>query len=61
MVGRSPQRSSATGKKYAGDWTLRAAAAMAGIYGNDAMEALTHRSSGDSDGQKPDCSTNRYT
>ena len=25
---------------YKGDWTLRAAAAMAGIYGNDAVEAL---------------------
>jgi hypothetical protein len=27
-------------KKYAGNWTLRAAAAMAGIYGNDSAEAL---------------------
>jgi hypothetical protein len=25
---------------YQGDWTLRAAAAMAGIYGNDAVKAL---------------------
>jgi hypothetical protein len=25
---------------YGGDWTLRAAAAMAGIHGNDAVEAL---------------------
>ncbi|MFO1072607.1 MAG: hypothetical protein U1E17_07970 [Geminicoccaceae bacterium] len=25
---------------YAGNWALRAAAAMAGIYGNDAVEAL---------------------
>jgi hypothetical protein len=27
-------------QSYAGDFTLRAAAAMAGIYGNDAIEAL---------------------
>ena len=48
-------------KKYAGDWTLRAAAAMAGIYGNDAVEALYPLLVTDSDGQKPDCFTNRYT
>lgn len=46
---------------YAGDWTLRAAAAMAGIYGNDAVEALYPMLATDSDGKKPDCSTNRYT
>jgi hypothetical protein len=46
---------------YAGDWTLRAAAAMAGIYGNSAVEALYPLLATDSDGQKPDCSTNRYT
>ena len=46
---------------YAGDWTLRAAAAMAGIYGNDAVEALYPVLATDSDGQKPDCRTNRYT
>jgi hypothetical protein len=46
---------------YAGDWTLRAAAAMAGIYGNDAVEALYPLLATDSDGQKPDGSTNRYT
>jgi hypothetical protein len=46
---------------YAGDWTLRAAAAMAGIYGNDAVEALYPLLATDSDGKKPDCSTNRYT
>jgi hypothetical protein len=46
---------------YAGDFTLRAAAAMAGIYGNDAVEALYPLLATDSDGRKPDCSTNRYT
>jgi len=46
---------------YAGDWTLRAAAAMAGIYGNDAVEALYPMLVADSDGKQPDCSTNRYT
>jgi hypothetical protein len=46
---------------YAGDWTLRAAAAMAGIYGNDAAEALYPLLANDSEGQKPDCSKTRYT
>src|SRR5262249_34319088 len=46
---------------YAGNFTLRAAAAMAGIYGNDAVEALYPILATDSDGNKPDCSTNRYT
>ena len=46
---------------YAGDFTLRAAAAMAGIYGNDAVEALYPILATASDGQKPDTSTNRYT
>jgi hypothetical protein len=46
---------------YKGDWTLRAAAAMAGIYGNNTVEALYPLLSTDSDGQKPDCSRNRYT
>jgi hypothetical protein len=46
---------------YKGDWTLRAAAAMAGIYGNDAVEALYPMLATDSDGNKPDCSKNRYT
>ncbi len=46
---------------YAGDWTLRAAAAMAGIYGNDAAEALYPLLATDSDGKKPDGSTGRYT
>jgi hypothetical protein len=45
---------------YAGDWTLRAAAAMAGIYGNSPAEALYPLLATDSDGQKPDCSKNRY-
>ncbi|MBX3354266.1 MAG: DUF1254 domain-containing protein [Phycisphaeraceae bacterium] len=46
---------------YKGDWTLRAAAAMAGIYGNDEVEALYPLLSTDSEGNKPDCSKNRYT
>src|SRR5262249_58898184 len=46
---------------YAGNLTLRAAAAMAGIYGNDAVEALYPILATDSDGNKPDCSTNSYT
>jgi hypothetical protein len=46
---------------YKGDWTMRAAAAMAGIYGNDAVEALYPMLGTDSDGNKPDCSKNRYT
>jgi hypothetical protein len=44
-----------------GDWELRAAVAMAGIYGNDAAEALYPLLSTDSDGNKPDCSADRYT
>ncbi len=44
-----------------GNWTLRAAAAMAGIYGNDAAEALYPLLATDSDGHKPDCGRNRYT
>ena len=46
---------------YEGDWTMRAAAAMAGIYGNDAAEALYPLLAKDSDGNKPDCTTHRYT
>ena len=34
---------------------------MAGIYGNDAAEALYPLLANDSDGNKPDCSKNRYT
>jgi hypothetical protein len=44
-----------------GDYTLRAAAAMAGIYGNDVEEALYPLLATDSEGNKPDCSKNRYT
>lgn len=46
---------------YKGDWTLRAAAAMAGIYGNDAVEALYPLLAVDSEGEKPDCSKQSYT
>jgi hypothetical protein len=46
---------------YAGNFTLRAAAAMAGIYGNDAAEALYPMLVADSDGQSPDASSKRYT
>jgi hypothetical protein len=34
---------------------------MAGIYGNDPVEALYPLLANDSDGRKPDCATNRYT
>jgi hypothetical protein len=46
---------------YDGDWTLRAAAAMAGIYGNNPAEALYPLLMTDRDGNKPDCSDKRYT
>ncbi len=46
---------------YKGDWTLRAAAALAGIYGNDSIEALYPMLTKDSEGEKPDCKQNRYT
>jgi hypothetical protein len=46
---------------YKGDWLLRAAVAMAGIYGNDAVEALYPLLATDSEGNKPDCSKNSYT
>jgi hypothetical protein len=45
---------------YAGDFARRAAAAAAGIYGNDAVEALYPLLGTDSEGKKPDTSTNRY-
>ncbi len=48
-------------QKYSGNWTLRAAAAMAGIYGNSPAEAVYPLLSTDSNGQKPDCSNKRYT
>ncbi len=46
---------------YQGDWTMRAAAAMAGIYGNDAVEALYPILSTDSEGNKPDASKSSYS
>lgn len=45
---------------YNGDWVQRAAVAMAGIYGNDPVEALYPMLAKDSDGNKPDGSKNRY-
>ncbi|MFO1036255.1 MAG: DUF1254 domain-containing protein [Geminicoccaceae bacterium] len=48
-------------KMIDGDWARRAAAAMAGIYGNDAEEALYPLLDTASDGKKPDCTTNKYT
>jgi len=45
------------GDRYA----ARAAAAMNGIYGNDAAEALYPLLTADGDGQKLDTATNRYT
>jgi hypothetical protein len=48
-------------KAIAGDWTMRAAAAKAGIYGNDAAEALYPMLAEDRTGQKPDGSAHRYT
>src|SRR5579872_221729 len=44
-----------------GDWTIRAGAAMAGIYGNDAAEAMYPLLATANDGKKPDCGKNRYT
>ena len=46
---------------YKGDWLLRAAAAKAGIYGNDAVEAMYPQTRVDSDGQPLDGSKHRYT
>ena len=46
---------------YKGDWTLRAAVAMAGIYANDPAEAVYPFLSTDSEGNKPDGSKKRYT
>ncbi|WP_216900525.1 DUF1254 domain-containing protein [Synechococcus sp. CCY 9618] len=48
-------------KAYGGDDLLRATVAMAGIYANDAVEAMYPILSTDSEGNKPDTSTNRYT
>ena len=46
---------------YKGDWTMRAAAAAAGIYGNSEAEAFYPMLVKDSAGNKPDCHKNRYT
>ena len=62
MAGVLQPTGSAAAPMLDGNWTLRAAAAMAGIYGNDAQEALYPiLLVSDSDGKRPDCSTNRYT
>jgi hypothetical protein len=46
---------------FKGDWLLRAAAAKAGIYGNNAVEAMYPLAKSDSDGQPLDGSKNKYT
>jgi len=46
---------------YAGNYALRAAAAVAGIYGNDAVEALYPLLATDGDGNKVDTRASRYT
>jgi hypothetical protein len=46
---------------YKGDWTLRAGVAMGGIYAYDPVEAIDPFLATDSEGNKPDCSKNRYT
>ncbi|RTE90219.1 DUF1254 domain-containing protein [Bradyrhizobium sp. LVM 105] len=46
---------------YNGDWLKRAVAAKAGIYGNDAMEAVYPFTRTDSDGQILDGSKHTYT
>ena len=46
---------------YNGDFTLRAAAALAGIFGNDAVEALYPMAVADNKGEKLDGSKHRYT
>jgi hypothetical protein len=46
---------------FNGDWTSRAASAMAGIYGNDEVEAMYPMLATGSEGNKPDTSKNRYT
>lgn len=46
---------------YHGDWLLRAAAAKAGIYGNDAVEAMYPMAREDSAGQPLDGSKHNYT
>lgn len=46
---------------YNGDWLLRAAAAKAGIYGNDAVEAMYPMTRNDAAGQPLDGSKHNYT
>ena len=46
---------------YNGDWLKRAVAAQAGIYGNDAVEAMYPLTRKDSEGQTLDGSKNNYT
>jgi hypothetical protein len=46
---------------YNGDWLLRAAAARAGIYGNDAVEAMYPMTKTLADGTPLDASKNKYT
>ncbi|HTY89408.1 MAG TPA: DUF1254 domain-containing protein [Candidatus Acidoferrum sp.] len=46
---------------YHGDWLLRAAAAKAGIYGNDAVEAMYPMARKDGDGDPLDGSKHNYT
>jgi hypothetical protein len=57
------QISSAPGDSahYNGDWLLRAVAAKAGIYGNDAVEAMYPFTRRDGDGQTLDGGKNNYT
>jgi hypothetical protein len=45
---------------FHGDWLMRAAAAKAGIYGNDAAEAMYPLAKAGSDGKPLDCSTSNY-
>jgi len=46
---------------YKGDWLLRAAAAKAGIYGNDAVEAMYPMTRWDATGDTLDGSRHKYT
>ena len=46
---------------YNGNWLARATAAQAGIYGNDAVEAMYPLTRSDSDGQTLDGSKHNYT
>jgi hypothetical protein len=46
---------------YSGDWLLRAAAAKAGIYGNDAVEAMYPMTKTLADGSALDGSKHKYT